>query len=148
MKKIFILSLTALIAVSCGVATHTRVTETTFLDYRPYTSSGFFLSPDPYPGSFDALGEIRVEIVPAILPRTRIVETRSAGFEDGLYSSGTTPRVNHEDIDAADMLDAAVKAAKEVGADGLVSLRQEKRLTDDPYNPVIYVITGLAISRK
>lgn len=50
MKKIFTLAAAALIAASCGVATHPRVTETSFADYRPFTSAGFFLSPDSYTG--------------------------------------------------------------------------------------------------
>lgn len=149
MKKIITLAALALIVASCAVASHPRVTETSFTDYRPYTSAGFFLSPDAYPGEHDVLGEITIRIVPELLPRGRVLERQARDFGDGVYNQASTmPKYITEDITTADMLDAAVKKAKEVGADGLVNLRYDIVTSEDVLNPKTYIVSGLAIRRK
>lgn len=149
MKQILTLILAAILAASCGVATHTRVTEAAFTDYRPYTSAGFFLSPDPYPGAFDALGEVTVIVTPAILPRTQTKIRKASTFSDGVYSNATTTSSYvYEDVNAEDLLEEAVKLAKERGADGLVDIDIQCVPTGDAVDPTKYVLTGLAIVRK
>ena len=70
MKKVFYLLAAILVMASCSVMKpRERIVETFFLDYRPYAEEGFFLSPDPYPGKFTSLGEISIEIKPALLKK-------------------------------------------------------------------------------
>ena len=148
MKQILTLILAAILMASCGVATHTRVTETTFIDYRPYTSAGFFLSPDPYSGAFDALGEVRVSVTPAILPRTATVRKAST-FTDGVYNdTATTSNFVYEKVEPEELLEEAVTVAKKMGADGLVDIDIQRVPTGDVTDPTVYVLTGLAILRK
>lgn len=149
MKHILTLILAALLVASCGVATHTRITETTFIDYRPYTSAGFFLSPDSYAGAFDALGEVRVSVTPAILPRAQAVRKTATNFTDGVYNNaGTTSAYVYEKVGADDLLEEAVKVAKEMEANGLVDIDIQVVPTGDAIDPTVYVLTGLAIVRK
>ena len=149
MRRILTLILAAIVVVSCGVATHTRVTETTFIDYRPYTSAGFFLSPDPYSGAFDALGEVIVSVTPAILPRAQAVRKTATTFSDGVYNNAsTTSAYVYEKVGAEDLLEDAVKVAKEMGANGLVDIDIQVVPTGDAVDPTVHVLTGLAILRK
>lgn len=70
-------------------------------------------------------------------------------FSDGVYNSqATASKYTREDITTGDLLEAAVKAAKEVGADGLVNLKYGTKPTDDVNNPLVYTVSGLAIRRK
>ena len=45
-----------------------------FLDFQPYTESGFFISPNPYTGQFSPIGEINITVQPALQPRARIIK--------------------------------------------------------------------------
>ena len=54
--------LAALMLCSCSVMTHQRYVSTMFLDFRPYTEAGFFISPNPYTGEFSPLGEINIVV--------------------------------------------------------------------------------------
>lgn len=149
MKHILTLILAAILVASCGVATHTRITETAFIDYRPYTSAGFFLSPDPYTGAFDALGEVIVYVTPAILPRAQAVRKAATTFADGVYNNaGTTSAYVYEKVGAEDLLEDAVKIAKEMGANGLVDIDVQVVPTGDAVDLTVHILTGLAILRK
>lgn len=73
MKRTILLAATLLILAGCSVMKPTeREITTLFLDYRPYAEQGFFLSSDPYPEEFTSLGEIQIEVLPAMIPKGKI----------------------------------------------------------------------------
>ncbi len=58
----------AMVALFTGCATqfnYPRQTTITFMDFRPYTSAGFFFSADPYPEKYSPVGQLLIEIIPA-----------------------------------------------------------------------------------
>lgn len=143
MRKFAILL--ALVALTSCAVTRDRIVETRFLDFRPYAQDGFFISPDPYPGEFDALGEILVTIHPAIVPKTKVAGGK---FNDGVYSSG---QYVTEQVPGSELVEAAVRAALEFGADGIADFKctavylyqSEGKTVADHYE-----VSGLAIKRR
>lgn len=64
-----ILTAAAMVLTSCGALfmpyePQQRMELASFLDFRPYTSAGFFISPDAYTGEFEPLGQLYIEIYP------------------------------------------------------------------------------------
>jgi hypothetical protein len=110
-----------------------------FLDFRPYTSSGFFISGGPYRGDFDPIGDIEIRVDPKTV---RNGDRRKAS--DPVYLVET---VKHQEL-----INLAVEYAKSVGADALVNFRitaveyEADIVFDNPVN--YYLITGSCISRK
>ena len=92
-----------LTVTGCGTALRERTVSVGFADFRPYISSGFWVSPDPYNGKFEPIGELSIRVTPAL---------RQATEGDGVYSS--TVYVS-ERIDPADLLEMAYKEGKERG---------------------------------
>lgn len=113
---------------SCGVTSPKptqKFTSTVFLDYRPYTDAGFFISPDPYPGDFRSLGELHLDIHPAQVPaKAATVEDAKGRFEDGVYkqSTGWSYLVAYP-IPASELMDEFVAKAKELGGDGVANFK-------------------------
>ena len=135
----------ALVLSGCAI-THGRLVSTSFLDFRPYTEAGFFLSPDPYPGEFEALGEIIVTVVPSLLPKSGAGPQK---FADGAYSS--VGQYVSENIPGEELLDLVVKAALDRGADGIADFKCAavyEYVTKDYKVLDHYDISGLAIKRK
>lgn len=147
MKKILILVAAVLLAASCSVMMRDRVVETYFIDYRPYAEAGFFLSPDPYPGEFDALGELLIEVTPAIVP----APTKGPGtkYIDGAYKSASSG-IMRETISGAELVEIAYKKAVELGADGIADFRVKTTYNWAGETKVLsgYEVSGLAIKRK
>jgi len=139
MKKLVFI-LVAVIVAGCAVARQPRVVEAGFIDFRPYTDAGFLLSPDPYTGNFDALGEILVNVTPALVPAKSVAQGK---FVDGAYNSVGMVR---EKIDAAELLELAYKQAIQYGADGIVDLKFT--FQSDAAGISQYTISGLAIKRR
>ncbi len=102
MKKHIIIIIALILASSCGTLERTRSVLTGFADFRPYTTAGIFISPDPYSGSeYTAIGEFAANIKPAIkMGANRIPEV--------------------ERISPAELLDITVTEAKKRGANGIV----------------------------
>lgn len=116
MKRTIILLSIIVCLTGCAVQNQTRVVSASFIDYRPYSQSGFFISPDPYPGKFSSLGELYIEVFPAIESSRPTYSIQ----QDGIYSnvSGTYAR-NQETIFSDELLEIAVDNARELGANGL-----------------------------
>ena len=154
MKKALYFALLAIVFASCSTLKPTNRITTTFLaDYRPYSSADFFLSPDPYLGDFKPIGEIRIEIHPALV---RPTSTSAPKYYDGLYIQPTG--LVEEQIPMSDLLEAAVKEALDLGANGIANLKittQESAVYTSRGKVVStgkavtkYVITGFCIIRK
>lgn len=154
MKRVAILLLLASILSGCAV-TRERIVETQVLDFRPYTEMGFFLSPDPYPGEFDALGEIYIHITPALLPASSSsvnFKENNRKFDDPILSGVRSPygSVRAEVISSEELVEIAVQKAKSLGANGIADLKCQR---DYEFVSGVrflrgYDISGLAILRK
>ena len=173
MKRFFyFMCLLLLPLTGCSVmAPRDRYVETLFLDYRPFSDLGFFFSPDPYPGEFDALGEIQITVIPAIKsePVENKVETKSdnkSKYKDRVYSNSyvdprayqtsstnkTTTRTTTrmETISSSELMEIAYNEAIARGADGIVNFRCKTIYTtvSGITTGVSHEISGLAIKRK
>ena len=150
MKKFIPFLSLLLVLTSCAV-TRDRQVSTRFLDYRPYSEAGFFISPDPYPGMFTSLGEFSITVTPAILPSSKVV-TRQKNFNDAVYSKPTYGVANLEEISSEELLEMAVQKAKSVGANGIANFRcvsvYETHASRNSISSVLshYEISGLCIS--
>jgi len=115
-----------------------------FLDFRPYTDAGFFISPNPYTGEFSPIGEISMTIQPALRPKAKLIKSAGA-YIDGLYSQKNTSNVEQEEISASELLEMAVKEAKALGANGVSNFKCLLVTDVDPVERYHYEISGFAI---
>lgn len=105
MKRLIIIIVCAAAMTGCASLERARMVTGGFADYRPYTTAGFFISPDPYPGNdYTAIGEYRASVLPA----------RKMG-ENRTYKAET--------ISAAELLQMTVEEARRKGANGIVDYR-------------------------
>ena len=152
MKRIILLAIVVVCIAGCSVLRPTPRSESAYLmDFRPYSSADFFLSPDPYNGTFEPIGEIRVEITPALVkPGT------GSKYEDSVYSQGKS--IVPEVVPMEDMLEAIVSKALDLGANGIANLEitteQQNIVTSRGLFTVAtmpvtkYIVTGFCIIRK
>lgn len=137
-----------MVATSCATfKPQQRSYSISFLDYRPYTSEGFFISPDPYTGEFEALGELYLEVQ----PEQKEIDIKNKDNYDSIVYWGTQAygfeRINH-----AELLEMAVKRAVSVGANGIANIRITKT-TGATINAsvastsIVYKIEGLCIKK-
>ena len=111
------------------------------LDFRPYTMNGFFLSTSSYSGEYTPIGYLELQVDP------ETTRNKNRRISD--------PAWLVEEIQAMELLNAAVEAAKKAGADGLIDLKitpveYTSAGADIMVSPPIkyYLVTGLCISRK
>lgn len=145
MKRIMILTAAAIVLTSCGALfmpyePQQRTELASFLDFRPYTSAGFFISPDAYTGEFEPLGQLYIEIYPEEI---EISEGKRLKYNEPHYVNGILYAYEH--IKFAEILDKAVAQAMKMGADGIADLKIQKVTFADR---VRYEASGLCIKRK
>ena len=131
MKRFCLLALVLIIVTGCGSASRARAVLVGFADFRPYTTEGFFVSPDPYPGKdFTPIGELSLEVRPA-------------------WNYSQNGSLSAETIGAAELLNTAVQEARKRGANGLVDYRVAKRYVTSSKGLTslvdAYEVTGLLI---
>ncbi len=116
MKKLFLISVIILLASSCGMLERSRSIMTGFADFRPYTTAGIFISPDPYSGNdYTAIGEFSASILPA-------------------WTIGSNRSIQAERISPAELLDITVSEAKKRGANGIVDYKTTINYKDGAIN--------------
>jgi hypothetical protein len=115
-----------------------RVVKTTIVDYRPYISEGFYLSPDPYTKDFDPIGEIRIEVTPALVDRN------SPKASKCICNGGVWEEV----VTSDELLRAAVKQAIALQANAIVNLKITTEIDEDIEPTRKYIISGFCIVRK
>lgn len=149
MKRILILLLALICVSSCATfKPQQRSTYSYFLDYRPYTSEGFFVSPDPYTGEFESLGELYMEV----FPEQKEINIDDKDKYDRVVYWGTQA-YGFERIAHAELLEMAVKKAESMGANGIANLKIEKH-SESSINAstassrIVYNIYGLCIKTK
>ena len=145
MKRLFILLLALINLQSCGALfapyePQQKATFATFLDFRPYTSEGFFISPDSYTGDHETLGELFLIVMPE---QKEITERKRSKYDEVQYINGIL--YGYEIIPYAELLEQAVLRAVSIGADGIADFKIAKHAND--YS-VRYEVTGLCIRRK
>ena len=144
MKKLAIaFALTVIITGCSTIRPSERIVLSVFSDYSKYADEGFLISPSAYTYNFDSVGEINIMVTPAKVKK----EVKS------LYSSYTI--IDYEKISYDEMVELAVKMAKEKGANALVnfSINTEPINLYDRMNGrclvgEIYYIKGFCIKRK
>ena len=152
MKKLILLAVFSAMLCSCGIMTRDRIVTPLFLDFRPYSSADFFLSPNPYNGDYEPVGELSITVDPAV---TRYDPSTTNKYSDNIYA--TRPTVQEENIPASDLLEIAVAEALKMGANGISNLKIE--ISKDFYGYTKgsikkaievnrYHITGFCIVRK
>lgn len=152
MRKILLLLISAALLAGCSLTRPSaRMVNTIFLDYRPYTTEGFFISPNSYNGEHDVLGELSIDITPALIPFSKVEKSE---FPDGIYKTFGGPKVVKEEIYAEEILEIAVSKAVELGGNGLSNF-SAKRIFDINYNSGVaiktlshYEIRGVVIRSK
>ena len=145
MKRVVLVLAVAAMFAGCApklIPTERKV-NTYLLDFRQYAGEGFFISPNPFNGTFDPIGVITIEIYPA----TKIGQTSF----NGMYVLQLVP----EPISLSDALDMAVGEARKLGANALVdfswSVNQKDvvgsngKITKELSH---YTFSGFAIKRK
>ncbi len=145
MKRICIFLISLLCLQSCSLLfsayePQQKSTLATFLDFRPYTSEGFFISPDPYSGEHETLGQLFIEIIPE---EKEIRESERTKYDSPHYANGLL--YGYEHITFAEVLEQAVQRASSIGADGIADMKITKETSGIS---VRYVATGLCIKRK
>lgn len=124
-------------AIGCGTLKGAPpISEVAVVDFRALTADGFLLSPDPFIGPHDPLGQIFVTLQGG----TRVAE----GDEHVSYKHLD---YIHVTIDSAVAI--AKERAKALGADGITNLRitTEPRVFNSYTAVGGWLVTGLAIRR-
>ena len=118
MKKAILLALVVVMAAGCSAPR--RVYEL-FIDFTPYTSAGFYVTPDQCPSDYEPTGQLYLTVYPAIVRQQAPKVQTSETFQDGLYSIPAS-QLTLEQISSAALLELVVKAAVNKEAEGLSSL--------------------------
>lgn len=157
MKKMLPFFVCVLLTGCAVVQPRDRITNVLFLDYRPYVSADFHISPDAYTQAHHALGELMIEVYPAIKSNaSKNKATTEAKFTDGIYGGGgiSASRVYRETITSEELLEIAVSKALELGADGISNF-EAKVIYNTTYTKYgttqtlsHYEIKGLCIDRQ
>jgi hypothetical protein len=153
MKKILIIAVIALFT-ACSTfkvtdSARDRKVFVSFFDFSKYSKAGFFISLNPYPGNFDPIGMIQVNIYPARVKKTIESKEDENGFMTKEYEVFTD-----EVIKPDELLDLICNKAKELGADGLVNFDDiedyETHITQiGSYKTFrCHILKGFAIKRK
>lgn len=140
MKKIIFL-LAAIALTSCAVyIPREQYTLTGFTDYRPFTSEGFYITPDPiYPEGCQTLGELRIVHYPE---EEQIQDERYDRYESHSYHNGRWWGFVRPAY--VDLLREAVYRAQSIGATGLVKFNIVHVPGDSVSRPS-YIVTGVCI---
>lgn len=149
MKRIVIAIVAAALLSSCAtLKPQPRQTVTRLLDFRPYSEAGFYISGDPYPEAHTPIGNIYIEVDPALIPNDA-----PQSYSD-IYRERREP-VIPEIIPIDELLDEAVSQALQLGADGICNLKimeEERFMTIGKVTTTFtvkhYTITGTCIKIK
>lgn len=149
----------ATIAVSsCAVSTPKNTTtlktterriEVYAYDFRPYTAKGFYFSPNPYPGNFEPIGQLTINVFPALKLKTEKIYSQSYGGGEDENVQLETEKITTEQI-----LDIAFNKTKEMGGDAIVNFKirwiKEPTMFGASVSQYLdhYEIEGFAIKRK
>lgn len=144
MKKIFLAIAAIAILYGCAALKPTeREVYTYVADYRAYSEAGFLITPQPYHGEYESLGEVDIHIIPAF---------KEAGEEYG-YMGEIWQTYKFEKISMDTIVDTAVKQAVEIGADAIANFSITGKVIErvgsrKTYEGIEYRVKGFCIKRK
>jgi len=112
------------------------------LDLSKYAKDGIFISPEPYTGNFTPVAIVDISVTDGytqeyapVVKRASKPSSKNKG--DDIYSKGTINSIFVSDYDIDyppfkkfninDLMDESVKKLKELGANGLVSIKIEQK---------------------
>lgn len=160
MKKFIIAFCSIIVLASCSAA---RI-DVTYVDYNKYYQDGFLITPAQYYQKFEPCGEIFISVTPGYTQSQTTVQTTSInnnGYNRyGNYVIGSkkqetaqqttvvTQRDDKEIRTIDDVVEIAVKEAKERGANTLSNFK-----CNIVYNPnfntiIRYEVSGFCIKRN
>ncbi len=115
-----LLLVTAVLVQSCSPKLMPRDVKTFYIDYSKYSSEGFLISPNPYPGSFTSLGELLITVIPGdvVVSKMNVFNSQNNFYE-------STRTFEKEQISTKELLDIAVNFAKQKGANAIVNFKCE-----------------------
>jgi len=135
MKRFTILLAVLLVAASCGTSlTRERRTEVSYADYTAYPD--MWISPNPCAMPHKALGDLLIEVHPAIMHTN---EKNQSGNYSSNYGVWTFER-----IDGSELLEMAVVEARARSANGISNLEITAQRSESGA-PTLYRISGLLI---
>jgi len=144
MKRI-LLAISAIVILSgCAALKPTeREVYTYIADYRAYSEAGFLITPQPYHGEYESLGEIDIHIIPAF---------EKAEEEFG-YMGEKWYSYKFEKISLDAMVNTAVKQAVGMGADAIANFSITGKIIErtgqgKTYEGIEYHVKGFCIKRK
>lgn len=125
MKKIILILAAAMAVTACGTplvipSDEPRKTTELFLDYGKYAEEGFLISPNPYNGTFNAIGEAMLIIDPAVKYEVAR-RPRSSYTGDTTTMAVVTPV--YEVVNTDELIGSFVNSAVKKGADAAVNFK-------------------------
>lgn len=139
-KIVLLLTIISVILTSCSVGRETAAVSY-FLDYRPYSKQGFFISQNPYPGEYTPIGEMKVIVYP------EIEKVKKKIGDDGVYNTSEyRTALDYKSLSNDKLLEIVVQKAKEKGANGICNLKWEQEYSG--IKIFRYEISFLCISIK
>jgi len=144
-KRTVVLSLLALLYISCGTAPQlSRSVTFKGYDFTAYTAKGFMFTPEQYLQPYEAIGLIELEIIPEVRKIQPTDSSKGWKFQPGEYPVWWIEKIGTDFI-----LNEIYQRASMMGADAIVRLKIEtvEKPHGDLMVPVHYV-SGFAIKRK
>lgn len=143
MKKIILLAAIAILTGCASLKPTERKVYTYLADYRAYSEAGFLITPQPYQGEYESLGEIDIHIIPAF---------EQAEEEFG-YMGEKWYTFKFETISMDAIINTAVKQAVEMGADAIANFSITGKVIErvgsgKTYEGIEYRVKGFCIKRK
>lgn len=143
MKKIILLAAIAILTGCASLKPTERKVYTYLADYRAYSEAGFLITPQPYHGEYESLGEIDIHIIPAF---------EQAEEEFG-YMGEKWYTFKFETISMDAIINTAVKQAVGMGADAIANFSItgktiERVGSGKTYEGIEYRVKGFCIKRK
>lgn len=134
MKRLALLiAVISLVATSCSV-TRDRATLVTFASFSDYPD--MWISPNDCPMVHTALGVLEIDIIPAI---------KRYNPKDGIYANAPSTVSRFERIYYDELLEMAVKEARERGANGISNLRITSNQKEGETFATRYKVEGLLL---
>lgn len=143
MKKIILLAAIAILTGCASLKPTERKVYTYLADYRAYSEAGFLITPQPYQGEYESLGEIDIHIIPAF---------EQAEEEFG-YMGEKWYTFRFETISMDAIINTAVKQAVGMGADAIANFSITGKVIErvgsgKTYEGIEYRVKGFCIKRK
>lgn len=115
-------------------------------DFTSYTEKGFLFTPEQYLGDYDAIGLLKLEIIPEVRQIFYGTRATEQGWETII---GNTRQWQVKEISSKQLLDSLYNKAVSMGADAVVrfSLNSTSHYNGDvTFNGL--EVSGFAIKRK